>query len=60
MAATGAELWRLTMAAERAAGKTTRAAYIVRSWFFSSQPSSANINDRELWRLTMAAERAEL
>merc|ERR1719315_38844 len=46
MAATGAELWRLTMAAERAAGKTTRAAYIVRSWFFSRQPSSAKINDR--------------
>merc|ERR1719462_923348 len=46
MAATGAELWRLTMAAERAAGKTTRVAYIVRSWFLSRQPRSAKINDR--------------
>merc|ERR1719204_900829 len=46
MAATGAELWRLTMAAERAAGKTTRAAYMVTSWFLKSPAYNAKTGER--------------
>merc|ERR1712228_240358 len=46
MAATGVELL-LTRAAERAAGRTTRAAYMVRSLLFSETlPSSAKTGDR--------------
>merc|ERR1711942_395061 len=47
MAATGVELL-LTRAAERAAGRTTRAAYMVKVWLISSRtlPNGAKTGDR--------------